>query len=104
LRTSLTSCLISSGSSMEHRSEDEEIVTLVTEVQSKFEINYSQGYMAMPTSRSFQGILMECSSAVTLSLLRICGFSPGWWKVGSWYLLHVEVQPHCNVLVTVYTS
>jgi hypothetical protein len=24
-------------------------------------------------------------------LLRICGFSPGWWKVGSWYLLYVEV-------------
>jgi hypothetical protein len=34
-------------------------------------------------------------------LLRICGFSPGWWKVGSWYLLYVEVQPHCNVLVNV---
>jgi hypothetical protein len=25
-------------------------------------------------------------------------------KVGSWYLLYVEVQPHSNVLVTVYTS
>jgi hypothetical protein len=37
-------------------------------------------------------------------LLRICGFSSGWWKVGSWYLLYVKVQPHCNVLVTVYTS
>ncbi|KAF2820710.1 hypothetical protein CC86DRAFT_117047 [Ophiobolus disseminans] len=34
-------------------------------------------------------------------LLRICGFSPGWWKVGSRYLLYVEEQPHCNVLVTV---
>jgi hypothetical protein len=36
--------------------------------------------------------------------LRICGFSPGWWKVGSWYLLYMDVQPYCNVLVTVYTS
>ncbi|KAF2823057.1 hypothetical protein CC86DRAFT_469627 [Ophiobolus disseminans] len=34
-------------------------------------------------------------------LLRICGFSPGWWKVGSRYLPYVEEQPHCNVLVTV---
>jgi hypothetical protein len=40
----------------------------------------------------------------TFLLLRICGFSPGWWKVGSWYLLYIDVQPHCNVLVTVYTS
>jgi hypothetical protein len=31
----------------------------------------------------------------------MCGFSPGWWKVDLWYLLYVEVQPHCNVLVTV---
>jgi hypothetical protein len=25
-----------------------------------------------------------------LGMLKICGFSPGWWKVGSWHLLYVE--------------
>jgi hypothetical protein len=31
-------------------------------------------------------------------VLRICGFSPGWWKEGPWYLLCEVGTANCNVL------
>jgi hypothetical protein len=33
-----------------------------------------------------------------LLLLRVCGFSPGWWKEGPWYLLCEVGTANCNVL------
>jgi hypothetical protein len=47
-------------------------------------------------------LIIPANGRVVIVLsLRIYGFSSGRWKVGSWYLLYVELQPHCNVLVTV---
>jgi hypothetical protein len=36
--------------------------------------------------------------------LRICGFSPGWWKEGLWYLLREGGTADCSVLVAVYMN
>jgi hypothetical protein len=37
-------------------------------------------------------------------MLRICGFSPGWWKEGPWCLLCEGGTADCSVLVPVYSD
>jgi hypothetical protein len=49
------------------------------------------------------GITSPITKHISYKVLRICGFSPGWWKEGPWYLLCEGGTADCSVLVTVYT-